>query len=393
MVSPMTARSEPVGTRRHNLARVLGLVHEEGPLSRAALTERTGLNRSTIAALVSELADLGLVSEQIPDAPGRVGRPSPVVQARADVVAIAANPEVDAVEIAAVGLDRSVRARARIDLAAEPSPDDAVAVIAQQVAVWAAGGLAGARIIGCGLAVPGLVRGDEGVVRRAPHLGWRDVALGETTSRALGLPTVVGNDASLGILAEHRFGAARGCDHVVYLNGGASGIGGGLIVHGLPVGGASGFAGEFGAARSGEGPLESEVNRQRLLDAVGLASGDDAALRAELARDDSAAAELARQRGVLARALANATDILNPQLIVLGGFLAIIDDLAGGALAAQVRELAMPELGEDVAIAAAELGADRLLIGAAELAFADLIDDPAGRDDAARASTTAAPAA
>ena len=87
-----------------------------------------------------------------------------------------------------------------------------------------------------------------------------------------GLPTVVGNDASLGAIAEHLYGAARGIDDVVYLNGGASGIGGGLIVHGMPVAGAGGYAGEFGQNRPGiasdsdrraeDGVLEDEVSQR-----------------------------------------------------------------------------------------------------------------------------------
>jgi len=381
-VSMPSPSSSAVGTRQRNLARVLRLVHEEGPVPRSALTERTGLNRSTTAALVGELADLGLVSEQLPDAAGRVGRPSPVVGASADVVALVANPEVDAVEIAAIGLDRSVRLRERVELAGVPTPDEAVATIAERAAAWSSGALAGARIVAAGLAVPGLVRAADGVVRNAPHLGWRDVGLADLASEALGVPAVADNDATCGIVAEHRFGAARGRDHVVYLNGGASGIGGGLIVHGVPVGGASGFAGEFGQSRDGGASLETRVRRQRLLDAAGLAGGDDAALRDALARaaaesDDGVADELAAQRSALAGALANAVDILNPGLIVLGGFLAIVNELGEGALAAEVAAAAMPESAEGLAIAQAALGADRLLIGAAEAAFASLLDDPA----------------
>ncbi|MBN9182359.1 MAG: MarR family transcriptional regulator, partial [Microbacterium sp.] len=63
------------GVRQTNLARILRLAHLGGPLSRAALTESTGLNRSTIADLVAELAGLGLVSERAPDPVRRVGRP------------------------------------------------------------------------------------------------------------------------------------------------------------------------------------------------------------------------------------------------------------------------------------------------------------------------------
>ena len=89
------------------------------------------------------------------------------------------------------------------------------------------------------MAVPGLVRSSDGLVRDAPHLSWTDVALRELIGSATGLPTAVGNDAAMGALAEHLFGAARGIDDIVYLNGGASGIGGGLIVQGMQIGGAS----------------------------------------------------------------------------------------------------------------------------------------------------------
>ena len=124
-------------------------------------------------------------------------------------------------------------------------------------------------------AVPGLVRAVDGLVRNAPHLNWIDAPIRDLVERATGLPATVGNDATLGAVAEHLYGAARGIDDVVYLNGGASGIGGGLIVHGMPVGGAGGYAGEFGQNRPGiasdrdrrarDGVLEDEVSRARLL--------------------------------------------------------------------------------------------------------------------------------
>ncbi|WP_342344062.1 helix-turn-helix domain-containing protein [Agromyces archimandritae] len=65
------------GVHRRNLSKVLGLLHDDGPLSRARLTALTGLNRSTIASLVAELDGAGLVAERAPDPTNRVGRPSP----------------------------------------------------------------------------------------------------------------------------------------------------------------------------------------------------------------------------------------------------------------------------------------------------------------------------
>jgi predicted NBD/HSP70 family sugar kinase len=376
------------GVHRRNLSKLLGLVHLEGPLSRARLTAATGLNRSTVAALAGELVDLGLVEERAPDPTNRVGRPSPVIAPHPRVTAVAVNPEVDAVTIAAVGLDGRIPVRERIEVDHLVTPEETGRLVAEVVDRWRSGALRRARIVAVGLAVPGLVRASDGLVRFAPHLEWVDAPLRTLVESATGLPTVVGNDASLGAMAEHLFGAGRGVDDVIYLNGGASGIGGGLIVHGLAVGGAGGYAGEFGQNRPGiasaadrrvpSGVLEDEVSRAQLLEVAGLAAADEPTLAAALAASDSpdVAAELARQRRILSTALANAVNVLNPSLVVLGGFLATVAGSDPDALAAAVAEQAMPAAAEDLDVRVAALGEDRLAIGAAELAFQALLEDP-----------------
>lgn len=378
------------GVRQRNLARLLRLVHLEGPLSRATLTEMTGLNRSTIADLVSELVREGLVEERPPDPSRRVGRPSPVVAVDPRVLAIAVNPEVDAVTIAAVGLDRAIPQRERIEVDHLLTPEETAGIVAERVAAWRADDLADARIVSVGLAVPGLVRAADGLVRDAPHLHWIDAPVRDLVADATGLPTVVGNDATLGAIAEHLYGAARGIDDVVYLNGGASGIGGGLIVHGMPVAGAGGYSGEFGQNRPGiaaesdrraaDGVLEDEVSRAHLLRVVGLTTADEPTLAAALgaSTDPAVEVELTRQRGILSTALANAVNVLNPSVVVLGGFLATIAEHDVDALARAVAAQAMSANTEDLDIRVASLAEDRLLIGAAEAAFERLLADPAG---------------
>ncbi len=383
----MSDPSPAEGVRQRNLARLLRLVHLEGPVSRATLTEATALNRSTIADLVGELVREGLVVERAPDPSRRVGRPSPVVAADTGVVAIAVNPEVDALTIAAVGLDRSIPLRERIELDHLLTPDETARLIADRLAGWRTAELADARVVGLGLAVPGLVRAADGLVRNAPHLRWTDTPLRDLVAEATGLPTSVGNDATLGAIAEHLFGAAAGFDDVVYLNGGASGIGGGVIVHGMPLLGAGGYTGEFGQnrpgiaseadRRAGNGVLEDEVSRARLLAAVGMQAADEPALAAALAAAGTGAAEeVARQRRILSTALANAVNALNAAVVVLGGFLATIAAPDVPGLTALVQEQAMSANAEDLEIRVASLAEDRLLIGAAEAAFADLLRDP-----------------
>ncbi|KQR23076.1 ROK family transcriptional regulator [Microbacterium sp. Leaf151] len=377
----VTAGSRGDGMRRANLSLVLRTVHREGPRSRAALTEATGLNRSTIADLVGELQRAGLVIERASEALGRVGRPSPIVVPDPRVVAVAVNPEVDALDIGAVTLDGTIIARRRLEQTALLTPERTAELVEEALAGWRSGPLAESRIVGVGVAVPGPVRASDGLVREAPHLQWRDAPLSELMTDATTLTAHVGNDAALGALAEHLFGAARGAHDVVYLNGGASGIGGAVIVGGVPLGGAGGYAGEFGQNRPGivdaadrrasGGVLEDEVSRALLLSAVGLDGGDDAVLAAALAStsDPAAHAEVDRQRRILATALANAANVLNPAVIVLGGFLAVLAARDLDGLDTAVRAQTVPACADGLRLAVAELGEDRLLVGAAEAVF------------------------
>ena len=220
--------------------------------------------------------------------------------------------------------------------------------------------------------MPGLIDFDGGTVVNAPHLGWLNEAIAGPWSRLLGCPVHVGNDANVALLAEVHFGAARGASDVLYLNGSASGIGGAALVGGRLMTGARGYGGEFGhmVVRGGAlacdcgrvGCLETEVNVGRLAGLAGPA-------RAE---------ELERQASVLAGAIGNLISAFNPQLVLVGGFLAqLIDAQSGFVLGAVARETLAP-LAQDVPIVSAELGDAILPLGAAELAFAPLLADPVG---------------
>lgn len=377
--------------RRHNLSAVLGMVHREGPLARSALTQATGLNRSTIGALVAELAELGLVREREPETSNRVGRPSPVVAVDGRVVALAVNPEVDAVTVGVVGLDAHVHRRVRYPTGHVPTAAEAAAIAAAVIDGLRPELATASRVVGVGVAVPGLVREEDGVVRLAPHLEWAEEPFAAELAEATGYPVVAANDASLGANAERLFGAGRGADDIVYVNGGASGIGAGVIVGGRPLTGISGYAGELGHTLVNSvgvrchcgaiGCLETEVSQRALLRVLGLASADpdelSRALGAAVAAGDPAVlAEVDRQLGFLATALRNATNVFDPDRIVLGGFLGALHELAPDRLPALVASQALAASAETLTIARAALGSDILLIGAAELAFGPLLAAP-----------------
>ncbi|MGN6408908.1 MAG: ROK family transcriptional regulator, partial [Curtobacterium sp.] len=321
-----------------NAARVLRLVHEEGPITRAEITRRTGLNRSTTLALVGELVDRGLLHEDLPaaGAPGTgVGRPSPVVRAAPDVVAASVTIEVDAVSVALVGLDGTVRSRLVEPQQRPPTPAEAVETVAallDRVRPTGPSRPGSLRLVGIGVAVPGTVRVEDGTVQDAPHLGWTDAPLAGPLAERTGLPVRAANDANLGAWAERLAGSGRGVDDLVYLNGGASGIGGGVITAGRPLSGADGYAGELGhtfVAANGirchcgaVGCLETEASRDALATAAGTAPDDLVALAAALAEGRPAVERVVdRQVTALATALRNAIHTVNPSVVVLGGFL------------------------------------------------------------------------
>lgn len=376
-------------TRRHNLSTVLTILHHEGVQPRSQLTARTGLNRSTIGALVQELAELGLVFESEPDPTRQVGRPSPLVQADPRVVAIAANPEVDAITVGVVGLGGEVLKSIRYETEQAPSVREYVGISSAIIEGLRGEFEVAGSIVGVGIAVPGLVRATDGLVRWAPHLGWHDEHVARPLAEATRLPVIADNEATLGASAEHVFGAGRGVANLVYLNGGASGIGGAIIANGSTLGGFGGYAGEFGHVRVDSsagadtaqvGSLESEVNRAELMDALGLVVADEDVFDAALAAStDPAVTEIIlRQLRHLSTALRNAVNVLNPEVIVLGGFLASLFDAAPDVLVENVRRQSLAASFEGVSITTASLRSDLLVIGAAELAFGALLADPSG---------------
>ena len=396
MMPPRTfspaAASEPDPSRRNNMSLLTTLVHHHGVLSRAQLTRLTGLNRSTVGTLIAQLVAMGVVYETAPTGEGQVGRPSPEVRPSPAVAALAVNPEIDAVTIGLVSLGGKVHKKIRFDTERIPSAREAVNIAAAVIAGMRSELDASYRITGIGMAVPGLVNRDDGVVRHAPHLGWRNEPVARMLGEATGYACQAANDASLGAEAELLFGAGAGAGqgNLVYLNGGASGIGGGIISNGQLLRGASGYAGELGHTfvRSGgktchcgaTGCLETEVSQSRLLERTGLTRGGTADLEEALANSSSAEVndEVARQLSYLGIALRNAVNIFNPEAIVLDGFLGTLHALDPTSLDGALQSQALDGPAGQVRIYRAALGSDLMMIGAAELAFARFLADPAG---------------
>ncbi|PRY00908.1 ROK family transcriptional regulator [Allonocardiopsis opalescens] len=412
MPSPRPPRgSTQDDVRRHNLSLILRELHRHGPRSRAELTARMGLNRSTIGALVAELAAAGLVYERrprpgeggagdravpggpVPPAPRdgarrRAGRPSLTVTPHSETVyVIAVNLGVRRLHVALVGLGGAVLARRRLDDQFGPGdPGSAVAAIVRTCRELMAGTPPDARCLGMGVAVPAVLRERDGFVRFAPNLGWKDVPLGAPLSQALGMPVAVGNEANLGVIAEHLRGRAVGFAHVIFMYG-EVGVGGGVIVGDRLLGGSGGYAGEIGhivvnpqgrVCRCGtRGCLETELGADAVLRAVGAGQDADPQDVSTLfdGRELPGLDSLSRWLGIGVGMLVN---IFNPDIVVLGGHLGPMFEAGAAQVRAEVARRSLRAPWEQVRIVPSRLGNDALLGGAAELAFAPLLHDPLG---------------
>jgi len=344
--------SSPVlsAQRSANRARVVRALRERGAQSRRALAE-IGLSRSTVKSVIEELLDDGTIMEvSDPDRRAGTGRPPTLVGLKGDL-GVAVGIEI------ANGIVRA----AVCDTAQQLLLHDAVPMddhTPPEATLKTAGTLVGQmldrlglgkdRVLGVGVAMPGPIQRNTGVNGRATTLKpWVNVNPYATASGALGLPLVVGNDANFAALAETTWGVARGMRDIAYVYT-ASGIGVGFILGGALYVGANGTAGELGHTTidengevcqcGGRGCLNTLANadsitqklwrshhdRLSIADVIKMAKLGDVGCRRVIA-------DAGRHIGLAA---ANMYNLLDPELIVIGGNLAP----AGEILLAPLRE-------------------------------------------------------
>ena len=370
--------------RARNLAVVLGEIDRSGPLSRAALAERTGLTKTTVSKLVADLIDGGMVVETGAVRGGERGRPGVAVQVHGGrVAALGLEIGIDYLAGCVVDLTRTVRLRRRLpaDNRSAP-PEEVIARLGGlgDALVREAAGL-GLVVVEAELAIPGPIDPGSSLVHYAPNLGWRDVALAELLQ--VPVPVRVDNEANLAALGELWFGAGAALGNFLHISG-EIGIGAGVVVGGRLFRGAHGFAGELGhvvvvpdgdECRCGvRGCLERYAGQDVLLgDAPDLA-----ALTARLAAGDPAASATCRSAGeALGIALTSAVHLLDPDTIVLGGVFGELfpwlSGPVGETMASRLRRFrgAVPEL------IASKVGPDAAILGAAGSVIMRIIADPA----------------
>jgi predicted NBD/HSP70 family sugar kinase len=373
--------------RERNALRVLDFLFREGPASRVDVIRATELSRATVSKLIGELQAQGMVAEgRAPlTVAGRSGRPPTLLTLNP---AVGAFGGVDfghsSVRVAIADVAGTLLAEDRLDLDVDNAAELAIAAAVERLtALVAQAGLPRTRLLGVGAAISAPVRRDGASVAAAGILpGWSAVSPRRELARRLGIPVHVGNDANLGALAEVRTGAARGASDVVYLML-SSGVGGGLVLGGSLFTGHGGMTGELGHVQvdpdgalcrcGNRGCLETVAGAQALLRRLRSELGREIGLAEAVARAQDGQApyrQLLREAGVAAgRVVGGICNVVNPELVIVGGDLIVAGDLLVDAVRDGLEQTSIPAVRGDLAVVAATLGDRAELLGAIGLAM------------------------
>jgi predicted NBD/HSP70 family sugar kinase len=376
--------------RRLNRLRVIDTLRGEDSISRAEIARRTGLSRSTVSSLVTDLQADGLVVErsEAATAHGDQGGRPPILLSLDSSAGTAVGIDFGHrhLRVAVSDLASNVLAERELELDTDQSAAEGLDAAADLVAqALGDAGVDRTRVVGAGVGLPGPIEQSSGVVGSAAILpGWVGVAAAKEMKRRLDVPIVVDNDANLGALAEAAFGAARDASDLVYIKV-SSGIGAGLILNGRLYRGAAGLAGELGhvlvdpdglVCRCGNrGCLETVASSGALVELLRRSHSSDVSVpdMLRLAREgDLGCQRVIHDAGrAIGRAVADLLNVLNPEIVVVGGDLAGAGDILLDGVREAVARAALPAAAAACTVTAGVLGDRAQVLGAVALVVSE----------------------
>lgn len=238
--------ADQILVKQINKSLVLNYIRKKGQISRADIAKKTGLNRSTVSALVDELISDGLIVEK-GTGTSRGGR-KPVILAinkRAGNI-IGVDLGVNYILVVLVNLLGEIIKEKRVTINPQDSVEKNIKVLfdlIQEVLNYAPATLKG--LMGIGIGVPGIVNYEKGLVLMAPNLKWENVGLKDIVEQKFNVPVFIDNEANAGAIGEKWFGLGKKATNFVYVSAGI-GVGTGIIINDELYRGSSGLAGEMG---------------------------------------------------------------------------------------------------------------------------------------------------
>lgn len=359
--------------KKINKSLILHTIRMNAPVSRAKVSEMTGLNKATVSNLVAELCAQELVTEAGPGESSG-GRKPLILHFNATAGSVI-GIELRVKQLTAVlcDLDGGVLQEIDCRLAAHDFPyvleqmKSAISELIAQAPPSPYG------IVGIGVGVPGMV--DDGVVLFAPNLGWEMVELRAILESSFEVPVTIDNEANAGAQGELNFGAARDVRHLLYISAG-SGIGSGIIIGGELYKGARGYAGETGhmtieaqgkpCSCGSRGCWELYAS-EKTYDNPELslpARTTSELVRHAISGQEDVLQHFASIGEYLGIGVTNLINSFNPELIVIGGALSEAEPWLGGPLRRVVAERTLPYHKQQLEITFSRLGSRGTVIGA-----------------------------
>lgn len=379
--------------RQINLSLIMHILRTDAPISRASLSQRTKLNKTTVSDLINELNERGFVRELGMHSSG-TGRPATMLTLNpAAGFIVSCEMAVGYLEVLVTDF-----APEMIWQTKEPTQPDASqqAILERMLALLhqavEKGKLTSNKLLGIAVGVPGMVDYGTGTLLFAPNLKWRNVPLlAILEEQNFGAPIFVDNEANMAALGEHYFGVAQGYSEILYLSGNV-GLGGGLLRDGRLWRGANGVAAEFGHMTmdpQGElcncgnyGCWETQVSQNSLFNHIitAIKNGENSIL-ADQIRDHwenisvemtvkaaqagdllalRALESIGRSLGIGVASLLNA---LNPEIVVLGGMLSVASEFLFPMVNDEIQKRALPWNRETIKVVCAANGSDASVKG------------------------------
>jgi predicted NBD/HSP70 family sugar kinase len=381
--------------RRANRVEAMRCFYGGRTLTRAEVAGQLGVSVATAGTIISELTAVGLL-EETESTKSAGGRPASRLRTRASAPYLVGVDLAETYVIAEI-FDQAMNRVGHYQTEVAPSDNDPESVVGHVLdcvegVVAGLDGVRAADVAGVGVSLPGQVDRENGVCLHAPNWGWHGVPVKALFERHSGLPLLLDNPLKAITLAEMMFGEAGDYDDAVVVNLG-TGVGLGVVAEGRLLRGRTNSAGEWGHTVlvadgrpchcGSRGCVEAYVGAAALLDLLSevdpdsplLVPGDQAGTVARLAEaarlgDPVAVATLERFAQPLGMALGNAVNMLNPELLLIGGWVsAAFGEPLLAAVAPVIKEFSLAVPHDAVTLAASRIADNPVSLGMAVLAF------------------------
>ena len=376
-----TAPGSQTSLRVANQRRVITAMRTLGTTTQATIARETALAPSTVSSIVHEMVTAGVLAMESSHG-GRRGQQVRFSDNAGFVVGLDVGHRH--LTVAVADLNQDIKARERFDLPAGHNVDDVLGTADSTLDSLVRGlKVPRTKLLTAGLTLPAPVDLDGRVVSAGAILpAWADIDVSAAASARLGLPVAVENDANAGAVGEFVQGAGRGVANMAYIKV-AHGVGAGLVLNGELFRGATGSAGELGhmtldeqgeVCRCGNrGCLETFISSEAVLRLLGHTRGHELTISdvvdSALAGDVGCARVIGDTGRTLGTTVANLCNIINPELVVVGGELARAGDLLLDPLREIVSRYGVQGCTRDLTVTAAELGPQAHLAGALIMAL------------------------